>query len=428
MPEPSSVPIRPLFRAQALAHVGGRRFGNVLLTRPLSYAFLTALFAGLAACIVIFFAVFSYSRKVQVSGVLLPESGLIRVVSSQVGVIVERKIQEGQSVKAGDTLFVLTSERASLTRGDAEKVISSLLQSRRESLLAERGQLRQQSIQRIEATGRRVDDLAKDIVRIEAQMVMQQRRVGLAEESLQRFADLQGQNFVSSAQVQDKQAEVLDQRQRLADLERAKASSARDLASVQADLRDLRVQAQRDQEGAARSISSLEQDLTENEARRQVVIRAPHDGIVTAINAELGQTVSASQALASLLPKDTQLIAELYAPSRAAGFVKPGMDVLVRYQAYPYQKFGQHHGRVSEVSSTAMRPEEMALPGATIAAGSNSEPLYRVRVAIDQQSVTAYGNQQALKSGMVLDASVLLEKRRLYEWVLEPLYTVTGRL
>lgn len=235
---------------------------------------------------------------------------------------------------------------------------------------------------------------------------------------------------MSAAQVQDKQSDLLDQRQRqrLTELERTAAAAARDLTKVQADSRDQLIQAQRDQEGASRGIASLEQDLTENEARRQIVVRAPQDGVITAINVELGQTVTASQTLVSLLPKDTQLIAELYAPSRAAGFVKPGMDVLIRYPAYPYQKFGQHAGRVKEVSSTAMHPEELPLLRPLAAPGNAGEPLYRVRVVLDRQAVTAYGNQQPLKSGMALDASILLEKRRLYEWVLEPLYTVTGRL
>ena len=104
------------------------------------------------------------------------------------------------------------------------------------------------------------------------------------------------------------------------------------------------------------------------------------------------------------------------------------MQVLLRYQGYSYQKFGQSHGTVREVSRTAMRPEEMSLPGASLPPGATAEPLYRVRVSLDRQTVVAYGDLQPLKSGEALDASVLLETRRLYEWVLEPLYTITGRV
>lgn len=226
--------------------------------------------------------------------------------------------------------------------------------------------------------------------------------------------------------MQDKQAELLDQHQRLAELQRIKSASGRDLATAQADVRDLQVQAQRDAENLQRSASEIEQDLTENEARREILVRAAQDGKVTAITTEIGQTVAANSVLASVLPMGAELEAEIYAPSRSVGFIKPGMQVLLRYQAYPYQKFGQYPAQVREVASTSLRPEDLAVPGAV--SGTSGEPLYRIRLRLQRQSVQAYGETLPLKSGMLVDASVLLEQRRLYEWVLEPLFSISGRL
>jgi membrane fusion protein len=96
----------------------------------------------------------------------------------------------------------------------------------------------------------------------------------------------------------------------------------------------------------------------------------------------------------------------------------------LRYQAFAYQKFGQSHGVVSEVSRTALRPADLEVAGLV----ADAEPLYRVRVRLDRQTVMAYGAAQPLRAGDLLDASVVIDRRRLWEWVLEPLYTVTGRL
>ena len=156
-------------------------------------------------------------------------------------------------------------------------------------------------------------------------------------------------------------------------------------------------------------------------------MRAPQDGTVSAIAFDVGQPVAANQSLASLVPTGSELEAELYAPSRAAGFIKPGMKVLLRYQAYAYQKFGQARGTVREVAASAMRQDELPLPGTT-PSGVAGEPLYRVRVRLDRQDVTVYGRPLALRTGALLDASVLLEQRRLYEWLLDPLYSATGRV
>lgn len=417
----------PLFRAEAFEQARTSAYGTVLLARPLTHRVLTWLFALLALAVVGFLASASYTRKARVAGVLLPDKGLIRVAPPQPGVVTERRVVEGQAVKAGDVLFVLVSERAAAATGSAEATIAALLQRRRDSLVADRDEQRLQSRQRTEAARRKAEALEAERLRIARQAALQQRRVEIAQGSLRRTSELAAQGFVSAGQVQDKQAELLDQQQKLADLERAQAAVGRDIAVLRDEIGELQVQSRRDIGAGARGIDDTERDLTENEARRRILVRAPQDGSVSAINTDVGQAVLANQALATILPAGSRLEAELYAPSRAAGFLRPGTPVMLRYEAYAFQKFGQTRGTVREVSSTAMRPEEMALPGAA-AAGGNSEPLVRVRVALPRQTVAALGSEFALRAGTAVDASVLLETRRLHEWVLEPLLTVKGRL
>jgi membrane fusion protein len=100
--------------------------------------------------------------------------------------------------------------------------------------------------------------------------------------------------------------------------------------------------------------------------------------------------------------------------------------VLLRYRAYPYQKFGHSRGVIASVSRSAIEPAELPAMFAGGAAGSPAEALYRITVALERQHVTAYGKAAPLQPGMQLDADVLLERRRLFEWVLEPVFTLTG--
>ena len=120
----------------------------------------------------------------------------------------------------------------------------------------------------------------------------------------------------------------------------------------------------------------------------------------------------------------------MFAPSSAVGFVRANQQVQLRYQAFPYQKFGHHAGQVLQVSRTPLQAAELAglpLPEAMKGAAS-AEPLYRITVDLDQQAVQAYGQAQPLAAGMQLEADVLLDRRRLIEWVFEPLLSVTGRI
>lgn len=400
--------------------------GTVILARSVSHQLLTGIFVVIALALMTFVTCFETTRKAQCQGVLLPTAGVIRIAPTQSGLITRVDVSEGQSVKAGDILFVLSGERSSNAVDSTQKAISNLLQNRRDSFNTELKQSNLQLRQRLEAIQHRIKDLATEIEHLGDQIELQQHRIALSEQGLKRFAELQATSYISMAQLQDKQSDVLDQRQRLADLRRIQATSARDMAAAQADLSDVRVQALREAGALKRNVSTIEQELAENEARREILVRAPHNGVVTAIATNIGQTVSAGTILASVLPSGSDLEAEIYAPSRSAGFIKPGMKVLLRYQAYPYQKFGQYAATVREVAGTAVSPKELAIPGA--ASATLSEPLYRIRLKLDKQTVLAYGNPMPLKSGMLVDASVMLEKRKLYEWMLEPLFSISGRM
>jgi len=414
-----------LFRREALEHQQHKRYGTILLARPLSYSIFTAIFSTIAVGIVIFFFFFGFTRKETVAGVLLPERGLIRVYPMQPGLVIERKVSDGQVVLEGDVLFVLSGERVSSAKGQTQATISEALANRIDRLRGELVQQQIQARQQQDALQKRRLQLLGQIEQIGGEIALQQRRAQLAEASSQRYTDLQKSNFISEAQLQEKSADLLDQQSRLRILERNRTSLNFDLATLDGDLRDQPLKAQREASAIERAISEIQQDLAESEARRRIVVHAPQSGTITAISAEPGQAVSANQPLAAVLESGGKLEAELYAPTRAIGFIKPGSQVLVRYQAFPYQKFGQHRGVVREISRTPLQSVEIASP--SMRDPGSTEPLYRIRVTLDSQTVQAYGNAEPLRAGMQLDASLLLEHRKLFEWVIEPLYSISGK-
>jgi len=424
----ADAPRPSLFRPAAMQGSSTSHLGEILLARPVGAAVLTVAGALCAIAVVTFLACFSYTRKAHLAGMLVPAHGVIRLAAGQAGIVTESRVHDGQPVKKGDLLFVVSSERATSGRHSTQAAVASLLHARQASLESEATQQRVQARERAEAARRRAEQLLRDIARIDAQSELQARRVALARAALQRYAELQAARFVSGVQVHDKQADLLDQEQRLAELQRARGAAERERAAVDAQRRDQDAQAARERLRLERDRAAVEHELVENEARHETAVRAPQDGTVAAVSAEAGQAVGPTHALAFLLPADSPLEAELYAPAQSVGFLRPGMDVVMRYRAYAYQKFGQARGRVREVSGTAVRADDMPLPHVAAASGASNEPLYRVRVQLEKQAVTTYGMEQRLRSGASVDASVLLETRRLIEWVLEPLYSITGRL
>lgn len=219
----------------------------------------------------------------------------------------------------------------------------------------------------------------------------------------------------------------LEHTSKLYELERLRDVLRRNQSELQSQLQQLPLMRQTRLGEIERSVSSLDQELADLESQREIVLVAPEDGTVTGIQVSPGGNVSPNYPLLSIVPAGSVLQAELYGPSRAVGFLRAGQPVLLKYRAFPYQKFGFYNGVVQSVSRSAMSPSELPQGLAELSAGWGAgEPLYRIVVELAQQTVVAYGAAVPLQPGMQVDADILLEKRRLFEWILDPLFTVTG--
>jgi membrane fusion protein len=131
--------------------------------------------------------------------------------------------------------------------------------------------------------------------------------------------------------------------------------------------------------------------------------------------------VVAGQALATLLPVGAALEAELWVPTRSAGFVHPGTPVWLRVDAFPYARYGQLPAHVREVSQSAVTVGDLGDP--TNGALTSQQNVFRVLVTLDADAPAdaALAWRQSLKAGMHVQASLVAERRTLVQWALEPL-------
>ncbi len=417
-----------LFRSEALAARQTQWLGTVLLAPRVSHL-LFVLFSALAAAAILgllFFA--DFTRKARINGWLMPQQGLVRVFAPRPGVVTALHVKEGAEVRKGERLLALSAELQSTALGATQAEIARRLVERRQSLLEERHQNQRLLAQQQGALANRIAALRSEQAQIEREVALLKSRLQIAERAETLHRKLQDQGFVSEMRVQQVEGEKLEQGARLGALERQQITMRRDRLVLESELKDLPFKVQKEIAAIERNISMVEQELAQAEAQREIIVSAPQDGTVTTILAELGGTANVTVALLSIVPAGSSLEAHLYSPSRAVGFVRPGQRVQLRYQAYPYQKFGHYDGVVASVSRSAVSPGELPPQLAGVTGPKDAiEPVYRIMVKLERQTVTAYGQQVPLQPGMQLEADVAIEKRRLIEWVLDPLYTVTGK-
>jgi len=417
---------RPLFRDEVLQAQQGAWLGRVQIVRPLSMDLVTVGVLAVALLAGAFLALGHYTRKTTVEGVLAPDRGLIRLVPPETATVIERRVSEGQRVAAGDVLFVLAQERPRLLAGAQAEVRRSLLERQR-SLQESARQQDALALAQIAALDRRLQTLRAEQAQADSEAALQQQRLALAQQAQARLQALRQDNFISEAQVLAKQEEVLGLQSQLQGLQRQRLQLQREREELEGERRSLPLRALGTQGSLERDLAEVSRQAAEQDSERQLIVRAPQDGLLTAVISEPGQAVSPSSALASLVPQGSQLQAQLYAPSSAVGFIRPGQPVRLRLEAFPYQKYGSLDGEVLQVSRTPLAVGELAAqPLAGVAPPRPGEALFRITVGLDAQALARWS--QPLTAGMRLQADVLLERRRLIEWLFEPLLGLRERL
>ncbi|KVT35637.1 HlyD family secretion protein [Burkholderia ubonensis] len=412
-----------LFREEALDATKHKLMGTVSLYSPPYRWLMIGVATALTLAVVVFLVFGTYTKRERVAGQLLPAKGLLTVAPPMMGTVVDTRVREGQTVAAGAELMAISAEVATELGGTREVVARQLefQRSRLKTDLTSQSQLSREAQRGLRAREAVLND---QLAQIALQKTQRMRQAELAQRQLEKLQSMREQGYVSNSQVEQQEAALLDAQARLQDLARQRLDVEQQLDHIRQQLRELPFNARNQHNDIERKLAEVDQSIAENEARRMIILRAPQASVVAALLAKPGQVVIAGQSLASLLPQGAQLEARLMVPSRAIGFVRPGGRVVLRYEAYPFQKFGQQFGRVTEVSRTALTPQEVAnLTGRT----DVREQLYRVVVALDRQDIVAYGKREALRPGMAIEADVLIDKRRLIEWVLEPLYALGRR-
>jgi len=412
---------RQLFRQEAIDAQREKYLGEATIARPVPFWVFTLLAAGTAILLITVTLWGQYTRRERVDGYLALDAGAARVLVTDAGRVTELLVKEGDEIVAGTPMAKVSFDRASGTGASTSEAVAQEMQARRAILEKEQAQWRDLGTQQIEQSRRRVKDLENEITQADREMKLQEIRLRSAKEQAERYKSLAGEKFVSDVVSKQKQDEVTDQEIKMQALRRQRAQLERDLAAARMDEPAIQLKSQAQVEQVARQISELQEGMAQAEAKRETVIRAPVTGVVTNIAVTRGQSVAADAAFATLLPKGSGMHIELLVPTRAIGFVTKGQEVVLRYEAFPHERFGQYRGVVTDIGRSIWSQ------GDKIGPLTAREPVYRVDVKLERQSVTALGQEYALRPGMLVNADLLLEKRTLLEWIFEPVLQLKGR-
>ena len=400
-----TMPPRPEFNAEPPflgtdpPHWAARGLSTVLIA-----LFTTALIAAVAVRV---------PETVRGAFVLVPEHGADPVRASREGTVTEVRVDEGDAVKKGATLFVVRSEAV----GDRAAEMRAL------------------EMQSTGASGRMTNAVAEYESQKRAD-VLERRRLENKLASLARITALKRKQLTVTREMADRSKRgqqsgaiggwesdrlVLEADRLAADVESTQAEQEETRASLSKLLQDAATRDVRHRE-LVRSLAQEEAMARDRLASRHqqpsgaagdLVVTAPCAGTVLRMMVStIGAIVQPGEALGEVACSGSRLQVEMSLGQSEVARVRQGQGAKLLYDAFPYQRFGVKFGRVRWVGP--------ATAGRT-ASASSKEEAFRALIDASDSAVMVSGEPRPLLVGMRGNAKVMVGQRSLISYAFEPI-------
>ncbi|PSU84573.1 HlyD family secretion protein [Photobacterium kishitanii] len=400
--------------------------GRILLNASFNQNIYLCLSMLVLIAIVTFITLAEYTRRETLVGLVSPLEGMVKVQANDSGYIEQIFVKEGDKVENLTPLYEIKTERFD-DSGIAVKQRILVSIENQYQLLVERRQ--QESVK----ANLERQALVEDITRLDIESGILKNLLKLSNHELKlthllanKQKTLLKNHFLSDYDYQKIQLDLLSKQSKteshnlnLQKLLREKQNRITSLKnkdiSLDITLKDL-----------DRQLEAMMQTKVEFLSKGDSQVRSPIKGIIASILANTGHSVTNGQPLLVIVPESDKTFVELYAPSRSIGFMKVGQKVRLRFDAFPYEKFGAQVGTITSISTSAVAPEMIV--NRRLINNAEVEGLYQARIELSKPTITVYGREERLISGMTVVADVELDTRKIYEWILEPFYTIKGKV
>lgn len=415
---------RPLFRQQAINHLQHRLHGDVLVLPKLSHSVVGLLLLLWVIAVLVWLFYGQYARQETVQGWLEPSAGVAKhYAQNNRGIVKTVHVEEGQEILSGQALLTINGDRQ-LSAG--QSVEQALLDEYKIQLSGAKNALEQQKqILELQTQSLRqqIKAAQADLEQIQSQQQIVRQRLSLISARIERLTSMRQQGHVAESDLDILQEQRLSIQSDVQALTRDQLNQTNRIVQLRTELQLLPQEYAANRVQLQKQVSEVTQQITQVNSQREYTVVASRAGVISNLHLKPGQSVNASQALLSIVPDESDIVAQLLVPVRAAGFLFTGQHIDIRYDAFPYQKFGLYDGELTSISSAVLLPNDMPDSPITI-----REPMYLVKAKLSSSAVEAFGEPVKLKPGMTFSADIEISERSLIEWMLEPIFSLKGRL
>ena len=372
--------------------------------RGLAWTIIVVVLLGALASVVV-----KLPEVVTAQFTLVPVRGADPLKAPREGIIERVYAEEGGTIKQGEIVATLRSEAVGDRLADLQTVQTQLAGAG-----ASVGNARLQFETELRAAEQEQRKLEIRAQHLTEQIEQKRRQLALTVQMAESFETLFREGIASRAQLAAKQIEVseltaevarlvAEQRETRAAVDKLKLdAAARHTAFKESERKFKETVATNEIKAAA-----LQASLADS-AGNEVNLSAPCTGTILRLHAKNGgAVVHAGDTVAELVCTGAPLQAELTVPQTGLGKLKPSQGVKLKYDAFPYQRFGVKYGRLTWLSPAGVE--------------TKSGEAFKARVELADKEIAMAGQLKTLVPGMGGTAEIVIGKRSLLSYVFEPL-------
>lgn len=376
-------------------------------------------------------------------GKVIPD-GRVKVIQPlETGVIKAIHVQEGQRVKKGQLLIELdptlrqadaasSAKTLSIHRADRERLREELNTGyrqgknnpshREKSIIELQNKLKE--AREAEYTAKEyalmfvIDQRVNTLRAAESQLVKLEKTTAITREQEASSASLYEQGYLAKMDLLNKQKELYSLEQEMEAHKSITEQAKNGILEAQKNLDALKKEREKsilsDIVASEKSIVTIEGEVIKANKRTDLErLYSPVDGTVNGIASyTIGGVVTPAQPVVTIVPNGMPLIVEAMLLNSDIGFVKTGQEAEVKFDTFPFQKYGIVKGSVTWLSPDAVEDDKLG-------------PVYKMKVEMERQSIAVDGMDTLIAPGMSLSVEVKTGKRKIIEFFLSPIVKYT---
>lgn len=419
-----------LFRQEATDHQRAKWAGKALLITGLPawcFGFLSFLFIIAFLSFLIFG---NYTRRINIYGEIITTPRSINVFSPQQGFISQRFVEVGDVVKKGQNLYQIDVSRVTDTgkvSANTRLALENQLQHV-DSIILNLQDNKHTTLENLRSQKKQYE-----LAHMQSKQLLDNAREGVAfaQGNMHSYKEYQQRGLITKDQLSVQTYSFYQQQSLFQNLYNQHIQESLQITNLDSDIvtraadfdnQILQYQFQR---------NDLQRQLAEADASGALIVNAPVDGRIESLSVTPGQMVNSGDSLVQIIPSSAaiyQLI--LWLPNNSVPYVSVGDDINIRYDAFPYEKFGQFPGMIESIAYVPASIQEMSTYSSSPVHQSigQTASYYKVTVSLDEMYISYHGKVLQLTNGMRAQSTLFLEKRPLYQWMFSPFYDMKKSL